>query len=202
MNYHRMDTANMVNGRGIRTVIWVSGCPHHCKACFNPTTWHECGGKPFDYDAYITFMDGVRETYCDGVTFSGGDPLAPYNRGTVTQLAKEVKALGKTVWVYTGYTYEEVKDLEIMEYVDVLIDGRFILSQFNPNLKWRGSNNQRLVMVQETRKSGEIVLHPDNNTFNEFYPEKAFNPCEGMTWEEIKEKYVDNVCDDSELELW
>lgn len=200
MNYHRIDTCNMVNGRGIRTVIWVSGCDHHCKACFNCSTWHKDGGKPFDDKAYKEFMDGVSNDFCDGCTLTGGDPLMPYNREVTTQLAKEVKALGKTVWCYTGYTYEEVKDLEIMEYVDVLIDGRFILKQFNPKLKWRGSANQRLIDVPKTRELGEIVLHPDNNTVYEYFPEQAFDPCKDMTPQEIKEKYIDNPC--SEGDFW
>ena len=113
--YHRIDTCNMVNGTGLRTVIWFSGCPHHCKGCFSPQTWNPCSGVPFDFEAYCEFMDGVREPYCDGTTLCGGEPLAPYNLETALGLAKEVKELGKTVWCYTGYTYEEVKDLKIME---------------------------------------------------------------------------------------
>ena len=199
MNYHRIDTANMVNGTGIRTIIWVSGCDHHCKGCFNCSTWHPQGGKPFDFDAYTTLMDGIREPYCDGLSLSGGDPLMPYNLDVATALAKETKELGKTVWCYTGYDYDKVKDLEIMEYIDVLIDGRFILKQFNPNLKWRGSANQRIILVQETRKEGRIVLHPDNNTVDEYFPEQAFDPCKGMTPQEIKEKYIDNVCNEGDF---
>ena len=86
-----------------------------------------------------------------------------------------------------------------MEYIDVLIDGRFILKQFNPNLKWRGSANQRIILVQETRKEGRIVLHPDNNTVDEYFPEQAFDPCKGMTPQEIKEKYIDNVCNEGDF---
>ena len=197
--YHRIDTCNMVNGTGLRTVIWFSGCPHHCKGCFSPQTWNPCSGVPFDFEAYCEFMDGVRESYCDGTTLCGGEPLAPYNLETALGLAKEVKELGKTVWCYTGYTYEEVKDLKIMEYVDVLIDGRFILKQFNPNLKWRGSANQRVIDVQETRKQGRIVLHPDSNVVTEFFPEQAFDPCKDMKPKEIKEKYIDNVCNEGQL---
>ena len=199
MNYHKIDTCNMVNGRGIRTVIWVSGCDHHCKACFNCSTWHKNGGKLFDDLAYEEFLNGVRDEFCDGCTLTGGDPLMPYNREVTTQLAKDVKALGKTVWCYTGYNYEEVKDLEIMEYVDVLIDGRFILKLFNPNLKWRGSANQRLIDVPKTRETGEIVLHPDNNMVDEFFPEQAFDPCKDMTPQEIKEKYIDNPCNEGDF---
>ena len=97
------------------------------------------------------------------------------------------------------FIYDKVKDLEIMKYIDVLIDGRFILKQFNPNLKWRGSANQRVIDVQETRKQGRIVLHPDSNVVTEFFPEQAFDPCKDMTPKEIKEKYIDNVCNEGQL---
>ena len=109
---------------------------------------------------------------------------------------KDVKAMGKTVWCYSGYYYDEVKDLEIMEYIDVLIDGRFILKQFNSKLKWRGSANQRVIDIQATRQQGSIVLHPDSNTVDEYHPEEAYDPCKDMTPQEIKEKYIDNICED------
>lgn len=195
-NYHRIDTCNMVNGRGIRTVIWWAGCPHHCKGCFSPQAFNPKSGKPFDDNAYLEFMNGVKEPFCCGCTLLGGEPLAPYNVETSTQLAKDVKALGKTVWCYSGYYYEEVKDLEIMEYIDVLIDGRFNIKQFNANLKWRGSANQRIIDIKATRELGEIVLHPDNNFVDEYHPEEAYDPCKDMTPEEIKEKYIDNICDE------
>lgn len=198
-NYHKIDTCNMVNGRGIRTVVWLSGCHFHCKKCFSPQTWRCDSGKPFDEDAYNEFMNGAKDPFCDGVTLCGGSPLALYNRELSTKLAKDVKALGKTVWCYTGYTYEEVKDLEIMEYIDVLIDGHFDFHLFNSKLKWRGSANQRLVDVQESRKQGKVVLDKDNNTVDEYFPEDAYDPCEGMTPQEIKEKYIDNICNVGEL---
>ena len=194
--YHQIDTCNMVNGEGIRTVIWLSGCPFHCKACFNPTTWNPQGGKEVTSFVIQDVLRGVESPYCDGLTLLGGEPLTPYNVEVSTCMARETKRMGKTVWCYTGFAYEQVKDLEIMQYIDVLIDGRFILSQFNPNLKWRGSANQRVIDVQVSREQGEVVLHPDNNFVDKYQPELAFNPCEGMTNEEIKEKYIDNVCDE------
>ena len=198
-NYHRIDGCNMVNGRGIRTVIWLSGCPHHCKGCFSPQTWNEKGGIPFDEEAYNEVIKCVSEPYCDGITICGGEPLAPFNVEVSTRLAKDIKAMGKTVWCYSGYYYEEVEDLEIMKYIDVLIDGRFILKQFNSKLKWRGSANQRVIDVQATRQQGSIVLHPDSNTVDEYHPEEAYDPCKDMTPQEIKEKYIDNVCNEGEL---
>lgn len=191
--YHKIDGCNQDNGTGMRTVIWMSGCPHHCHACFSPQTWHEESGMPFDANARQELFQYLQEPYCDGLTLLGGEPLAHYNLETSLQLAIGAKTLGKTVWCYTGYTYAQVKDLEIMDYIDVLVDGRFVLSKFNPDLKWRGSANQRVIDVPMSQYMGEIVLHPDNNIVAKYCPEKAFDPCEGMTKEEIIEKYVNNV---------
>ena len=194
--YHEIDTCNMVNGEGLRVAIWLSGCIFHCKGCFNPQTWHPDSGKELTSIDIQNLLKAVENPYCDGLTLIGGEPLVSYNIEVSTCMARETKRMGKTVWCYTGFTYEQVKDLEIMQYIDVLIDGRFILSQFNPNLKWRGSANQRVIDVQASREQGEVVLHPDNNFVDKYQPELAFNPCEGMTDEEIKEKYIDNVCDE------
>ena len=195
-NFHKIDECNLINGEGIRTAIWFAGCPFHCKACFNPTTWNPNGGKEFNPEDKERVIRGILNGFCDGLTLLGGEPLASYNLDDALELAKHTKELGKTVWCYTGFTYEQVKDLEIMQYIDVLIDGRFELDKFNPNLKWRGSANQRVIDVQSSLATGKTVLHADNNTVDKFYPEKAFDPCEGMTAEEIKEKYILNVCDE------
>lgn len=193
-HYHKIDTCNMVNGTGVRTVIWMSGCGHHCEGCFNPTTWHRMGGKAYDVKAHYEFVNGVADEFCDGCTLTGGDPLMPYNRNMSLALAKQVKEMGKTVWCYTGFEYEYVKDWDVMEYIDVLVTGRFEIDKYNPTLKWRGSANQLIIDVQQSRKLGKVVLHPDNNEVDKYYPEQAFNPCEGMTKQEIKEKYIDNPC--------
>ena len=194
--FHKIDDCNMVNGVGIRTAIWFAGCPFHCKACFNPVTWNPNGGKEFNPEDKERVIRGVLNGFCDGVTLLGGEPLASYNLDDALELAKRTKELGKTVWCYTGFTYEQVKGLEIMQYIDVLIDGRFEIDKFNPNLKWRGSANQRVIDVQSSLATDSLVLHADNNTVDKFFPEKAFDPCEGMTAEEIKEKYILNVCDE------
>lgn len=200
--YHKIDSCNQDNGEGMRTVIWFSGCPHHCKACFSPQTWHPKSGMHYDSKAHIEVLNYLQEPFCDGLTLLGGEPLAPYNIVAASDLAMEAKGMGKTVWCYTGYSYETVYPLEIMKYIDVLVDGRFILKQFNPNLKWRGSANQRVIDVKATRELDEydmlgepvIVLHKDNNTVDKFVPEQAFNPMEGMTPQEIKAKYIDKPC--------
>ena len=194
--FHKIDDCNMVNGVGIRTAIWFAGCPFHCKACFNPVTWNPNGGKEFNPEDKKRVIHGVLNGFCDGLTLLGGEPLASYNLDDALELAKRTKELGKTVWCYTGFIFEQVKDLEIMQYIDVLIDGRFELAKFNPNLKWRGSANQRVIDVQSSLATGKTVLHADNNTVDKFYPDQAFDPCEGMTAEEIKEKYILNVCDE------
>ena len=131
------------------------------------------GGKEVTSYVIQDVLRGVESPYCDGLTLLGGEPLTPYNVEISTCMARETKRMGKTVWCYTGYTYEQVKDLEVMKYIDVLIDGRFILSQFNPNLKWRGSANQRVIDVQASREQGEVVLHPDNNFVDRYQPELA-----------------------------
>lgn len=194
--FHKIDDCNMVNGVGIRTAIWFAGCAFHCRGCFNPVTWNPNGGKEFNPEDKERVIRGVSNGFCDGVTLLGGEPLASYNLDDALELAKRTKELGKTVWCYTGFTYEQVKDLEIMQYIDVLIDGRFEIDKFNPNLKWRGSANQRVIDVQSSLATDSLVLHADNNTVDKFFPEKAFDPCEGMTAEEIKEKYILNVCDE------
>lgn len=200
--YHKIDNCNQDNGTGMRTVIWLSGCPHHCKACFSPQTWHKDSGMHFDSEAHVKLLRYLGEPYCDGLTLLGGEPLAEHNLPTSHKLAMEATLMGKTVWCYTGYTYGEVKDLEIMKYIDVLVDGRFKVQQFNPNLKWRGSANQRVIDVQATRELDEynicgepvLILHPDNNMIDKYMPEQAFNPMEGMTGTEIKAKYIDKPC--------
>ena len=194
--FHKIDECNMVNGVGIRTAIWFAGCAFHCRGCFNPVTWNPNGGKEFNPEDKERVIRGVLNGFCDGLTLLGGEPLASYNLDDALELAKRTKELGKTVWCYTGFTYEQVKDLEIMQYIDVLIDGRFEIDKFNPNLKWRGSANQRVIDVQSSLATDSLVLHADNNTVDKFFPEKAFDPCEGMTAEEIKEKYILNVCDE------
>lgn len=194
--FHKIDDCNMVNGVGIRTAIWFAGCPFHCKACFNPVTWNPNGGKEFNPEDKERVIRGVLNGFCDGLTLLGGEPLASYNLDDSLELAKRTKELGKTVWCYTGFVFEQVRDLEIMQYIDVLIDGRFELAKFNPNLKWRGSANQRVIDVQSSLVTGKTVLHADNNTVDKFYPDQAFDPCAGMSDEEIKEKYILNVCDE------
>ena len=192
-NYHKVETCNMTNGVGMRTVIWLSGCEHHCKACFNPQTWHPKSGKPFTLNTLKEVSEGLKDPFCDGLTLLGGEPLAEYNLSVSMELAKVAKDLGKTVWCYTGHRFEKVKHLAIMKYVDVLVDGRFVVQQYNTNLKWRGSANQRIIDVQSSLSIDGVVLHSEHNEVSEYHPERAVDPCEGMTQEEIKHTYIDNI---------
>ena len=153
----------MLNGDGLRTVLWLAGCDHNCKECQNPVTWDPNGGLPFDEAAKDELFELLGRDYISGITFSGGDPLYKGNRTDVAQLAAEIrdKFPTKTIWLYTGYTYEEIKDLPVMEYVDVLVDGEFEVDKKDLQAKWRGSINQRVIDVPQTRKLGQIVLFCD-----------------------------------------
>ena len=153
MNYHNITKDDMLNGNGLRVVLWVSGCNHHCFNCQNPQTWDENSGIPFDDNAEKELFEALDKPYISGITFSGGDPLYPNNRSEVTRLAKRIKTElpNKTIWLYTGYKYEEVKDLEIMQYVDILVDGEFIQELADNNLHWRGSSNQRVIDIKNCK---------------------------------------------------
>lgn len=153
MNYQGITLTSFNNGKGMRTVLWVSGCEHHCKGCHNPNTWDVDSGRPFDEQAKEVIFRELRRTWSDGLTLSGGDPLHPANRAEVTALAKEVKAAfqDKTIWLYTGYLFEEVKDLEIMKYVDVVVDGQFVEELADETYKYAGSTNQRIIYVKEQK---------------------------------------------------
>ena len=147
MNYHNITHDDMLNGDGLRVVLWVAGCTHHCKNCQNPETWDINGGIPFDNEAKEEIFNDLKKDYISGITFSGGDPLHPKHRKQVLELAKEIKEKfpTKTVWCYTGFLYEEVKDIENLKYIDVLVDGEFKEELKDVNLPWVGSSNQRII---------------------------------------------------------
>lgn len=163
MNYHNITKDDMLNGDGLRAVLWLSGCDHGCKECQNPITWDPNGGLPFDEAAREELFEVLGRDYISGVTLSGGDPLFTNNRGEVTELCREIRERfpGKTVWLYTGYTYEQIKMLPVLEYVDVLVDGEFEVDKLDVSAQWRGSINQRVIDVPQTRKLGQIVLFCD-----------------------------------------
>ena len=161
MHYHNITKCDMLNGDGLRVVLWVSGCSHHCEGCHNPETWNPDSGISFLVEDREELFEALDKDYIAGLTLSGGDPLFIDNRETTLSIAKEFKERfpSKTLWVYTGYLFEEVKDLEIMKYVDVLVDGPFMLDFKDDQLMWKGSSNQRVIDVQESLQTGTIVLH-------------------------------------------
>ena len=161
MRYHNITKDDMLNGDGLRTVLWVAGFSHGCKNCQNPITWDICGGIPFDEAAKKELFEALEPDYISGITFSGGDPLHMQNREEIGQLICEVRERfpHKTIWVYSGYTWEEVKDLPYLKLADVLVDGRFEEELKDVTLHWKGSANQRVIDIQKTLESGEIVLH-------------------------------------------
>lgn len=164
MNYHNITFDDMLNGDGLRTVLWVAGCDHHCPECQNPITWDVNGGIPFDNDAFNELMDYLSRDHIAGVTFSGGDPLQPENRDTIFSLIKRIKPAypNKSVWIYTGYLWEEIKDLPVIRFTDVLVDGHYMKELRNTALHWVGSSNQRIIDVQKTIESGNITLYEDS----------------------------------------
>lgn len=156
MNYHNITKEDMLNGEGLRVVLWVAGCNHHCKNCQNPITWDENGGLPFDKEAEDELFEALDKPYIDGITFSGGDPLFPNNRSEVFRLIKKCRNLlpEKTIWLYTGYTWEQIKDLKGIEDIDVIAEGEFIEELKDNNLEWVGSSNQRVIEVKKYKKTG------------------------------------------------
>lgn len=161
MRYHNITKADMLNGDGLRVVLWVAGCEHHCPNCQNPITWDIKGGIPFDEAAKQEIFDELDKSYISGITFSGGDPLHCANRNEVGALMEEIKQKypDKTIWCYTGYEWKQIKKLPYMKYVDVLVDGRYIEALRNINLPWKGSSNQNVIDVQQSIRLNKIVLH-------------------------------------------
>ena len=164
MNYSKIDPMSIVDGDGCRVSIWISGCRNHCKGCFNPETWNFDFGQPFTEIEENEIIEACSKPHIAGLTILGGEPMEQENQADVYKLINRFKREypGKNIWLFTGYTYE--KDLlqgqrknisglttSILEMVDILVDGPFILEQRDLNLKFRGSTNQRL-LTREDRK--------------------------------------------------
>lgn len=161
MYYHNITKDDMLNGDGLRTVLWVSGCSHGCKGCHNQITWDPTSGLEFDEEAKEELFEQLRKDYISGITYSGGDPLYQGNRQTITKLAEEIKEKfpEKTQWLYTGFEWDEIKDLSVLKNIDVLVDGRFVEEKKDTMLHWKGSSNQRVIDVQKSLQDGKIHLH-------------------------------------------
>lgn len=161
MRYHNITKDDMLNGDGLRVVLWVSGCSHCCKDCQNPITWDSNGGLEFDEAAKEEVFAELEKDYVSGITLSGGDPLFYSNRLDILKLAREIKERfpEKTIWMYTGFDWETIVDLEVITYIDVVVDGAFIAAQKDTRLYWRGSANQRVIDVAASKDKGEAVLY-------------------------------------------
>ena len=148
----------MADGPGLRTSIYCAGCLHHCPGCHNPQSWDMNGGREMSIDDIMEVIKA--DEFCN-VSFSGGDPLHPANCQAITDLAQELRSRfpQKTIWLYTGFEWEEICTLEIVHYLDVLVDGRYIEKQRDTKLFWRGSANQRVIDVQKTLSTGMVFLH-------------------------------------------
>ena len=153
----------MLNGDGFRVTLFVSGCSLHCPNCQNPETWAKDGGVLFDDEAREEIFEELKKPYVSGITLTGGHPLESYNLKKCTELCKQIKTKfkNKTIWLYTGFVFERVQNLEIMDYVDVVVDGPFVENLKDVSLKWRGSKNQRVIDVKKTKQQNKIVLHCD-----------------------------------------
>lgn len=170
MYYAAIKDVDIANGIGVRVSLFVSGCRNRCEGCFQPETWAFDYGEPFTEDTQQFLLQALSKSYITGLTLLGGDPFEPENqRGLIPFLRKYKEQLPqKTLWVYTGYTLEELQHQdslvctevteEILGYTDVLVDGRFELDKKDISLRFRGSSNQRLIDMKKTRKEGKIYL--------------------------------------------
>ena len=166
MRYHNITKDDMKNGDGLRVVLWVAGCSHRCKECHNPVTWDPDGGIPFDESAKQEIYEQLDKDYISGITFSGGDPLHASNASEVEAFMTQIKEKypNKTIWLYTGSVWEDIKDYPLMQYVDVCVDGEFHIEERDERLRWKGSRNQRVIDVQDSLKNphNDPVIHcPD-----------------------------------------
>lgn len=165
MNYHMIRTDDMLNGDGLRVVVFLSGCSHYCMHCHNPETWDENGGKPFDINAFDEIANELKKGYISGITLSGGDPLFHSNLDDVYNLLTLIKDNypNKTIWLYTGYQWDYImldeKRKSIAELCDYICDGEFVEELADVNYPWAGSTNQRVINVQKTLATDKVVLY-------------------------------------------
>ena len=170
MNYGTIKPTDIANGEGVRVSLFVSGCTHHCPGCFNYVTWDFNYGKPFTKETEDEILNLLSRNYIDGLSLLGGEPMEPCNQRCLVNLVDlfKEKYPNKTLWIYTGYTYDEdlipggkayceVTD-RILNQCDVMVDGEFVESLKDISLKFRGSSNQRILNIRETRKRNAIVF--------------------------------------------
>lgn len=162
MRYAQIRSLDIANGKGMRVSVFVQGCDFHCKDCFNVDTWNWTGGNEWTLEKEDLVLNLCKNERIRGLSILGGEPLHPKNIKAVTELAKHFKMLypNKDLWIWSGYEWESyIKDQEIVEYADVIVDGKFDCTKKNLSLQFRGSSNQRVIDVKETLKKKEVILY-------------------------------------------
>ena len=168
MNYATIKTYDTANGPGVRVSLFVSGCTHYCKDCFNSEAWDFNYGKPFTEDTMEELMKAIDREWIEGITFLGGEPLNPRNIAKVDEIIQRIRCSypDKNIWVYSGYTLEELLENKefhgypvnnILRNIDVLVDGRFVTEKKDLKLRFRGSSNQRIIDIQHYFRAHEII---------------------------------------------
>ena len=170
MNYGEIKKVDIANGTGVRVSLFVSGCTHHCKGCFNPDTWNFNFGKEYTKETEDSIIEALTPDYIEGLSLLGGEPFEPQNQPTLVGLLKRIESElpNKNIWCYTGYLFEELSGqkesraftditLEMLSMIDVLVDGEFVENLKDISLKFRGSSNQRIIDIKESLKSNTII---------------------------------------------
>ncbi len=162
MRYNLIRKMDISNGPGVRVSVFMQGCSFHCKNCFNSETWDFEGGKEFNDETIEKILNLCGQNYVEGLSILGGEPMHPTNIEGTTKLAKAFKEKypNKSIWVWSGFLYDrDLKDKEVLKYIDVLVDGQYVDELHDPTLKWRGSSNQRVIDVKKTLQNKDIVLY-------------------------------------------
>lgn len=165
MNIAKIKYNNISNGIGIRTSLFVTGCVHNCKGCFNSDIANKNTGEPFTDSIKRQILQSLKPNHIAGLTLLGGEAMMPYNAPELTILCEEVRGLypNKTIWVFSGFEYEQIiKDpikLKLLEQCDVLVDGKFEQELYSPTLRFKGSSNQRIIDIQESLKGNRVILY-------------------------------------------
>jgi anaerobic ribonucleoside-triphosphate reductase activating protein len=171
MNYATIKNCDIANGPGVRVSLFVSGCTHRCPGCFNEVAWDFNYGEPFTEQTIETILDMLRPAYIKGLTLLGGEPFEPQNQADVVKLLRRIREEmpEKTIWAFSGYLFEKdmlsgrIGDVsEYLSYLDVLVDGPFVQAKKNLSLRFRGSENQRIIDVKASLAAGETILWDDN----------------------------------------
>ena len=167
MNYQKIYSFDLANGEGIRTSIFVSGCTRHCPGCFNKEAWDFCSGKPFTSKEFFQICKLLKNPNYDGISILGGEPFDQEDNYYLIELCKEAHANGKNIWIWSGYSFEELHmnpaARSLLEKCDILVDGRFEENKKDLNLKWRGSSNQRIIDVQKSLQEEKVIEYRQEN---------------------------------------